>query len=335
MANLQNHNRAAISRIAREHDRTASSYKNFVDTQRTRQNYTYGVGNAKQVCEAIDQRCAEIMSNRKMQTQTNVASEWLITYPAVECDQQKYKTGDLRKDGSPVTRPYNRPRNPAQCRAFFDEIWTFCQERYGKENCIAGFVHLDESTPHLHLILVPEATSRKTGNRTVSSASLMTRNELRDFHRDLDKHMRERFGEKAAGWILNGRTKGGYTLDELKTRSRDEARMRARKGAISAREQALDKRDKELEARSQGLTEARLELDEKMPTVARREKALQEKETALSKREEDLQKREAMLARREAETERFIALGRQAAAVQISEGISADRRRGYEPWLEN
>ena len=38
---------------------------------------------------------------------------------------------------------------------FFEHCAKFFTERYGKENIISAVVHLDETTPHMHLNLMP------------------------------------------------------------------------------------------------------------------------------------------------------------------------------------
>ncbi len=38
---------------------------------------------------------------------------------------------------------------------FFHDCTMFFAEKYGKENIISAVVHVDETTPHLHLNIVP------------------------------------------------------------------------------------------------------------------------------------------------------------------------------------
>ncbi|MCH3737880.1 plasmid recombination protein, partial [Campylobacter coli] len=44
---------------------------------------------------------------------------------------------------------------PEQEREFFKTAYDFYCEKYGKENVISAMVHKDETTPHLHLLIVP------------------------------------------------------------------------------------------------------------------------------------------------------------------------------------
>ena len=45
-------------------------------------------------------------------------------------------------------------------RDFFTECTRFFSDRYGNENIISAIVHMDETTPHLHLNLVPVRNNR-------------------------------------------------------------------------------------------------------------------------------------------------------------------------------
>ena len=42
-----------------------------------------------------------------------------------------------------------------QQREFFQRSYDFMAARYGKENILSAVVHMDETTPHMHLYLVP------------------------------------------------------------------------------------------------------------------------------------------------------------------------------------
>jgi len=50
--------------------------------------------------------------------------------------------------------------SPSEQRQFFAECTRFFAERYGEGNIISAVVHTDETTPHLHLNLIPIAGGR-------------------------------------------------------------------------------------------------------------------------------------------------------------------------------
>lgn len=179
MARTEHYKKSQLRKIVNEHDRRQSQYKNNVDLSRSGLNYNYGVSDPDECVQAVNRRVNEIMDGQYLQTQASVAVEWVVTLPK----------GLAGRD-----------------REFFDETWKFCSERYGEKNMIAGYVHMDEDSMHMHLLFVPEVTSRKTGRKTVSSASLMTKRECARFHDDFDKHCERVFGQSRL--IRNGKTIG-------------------------------------------------------------------------------------------------------------------------------
>ena len=50
--------------------------------------------------------------------------------------------------------------SPNEQQQFFAECTRFFAERYGEGNIISAIVHMDETTPHLHLNLIPIAGGR-------------------------------------------------------------------------------------------------------------------------------------------------------------------------------
>jgi hypothetical protein len=75
---------------------------------------------------------------------------------------------------------------PADCRredapAFFAAAVEFMRERYGADNVPGGFVHMDESTPHVHVPVVPVIDGKLQASKAVNRTDLQT------FHRDLGR----------------------------------------------------------------------------------------------------------------------------------------------------
>ena len=266
MAHVDHFNKQSVRNIIKEHERDTDHYKNDVDVSRSNLNFGYGHQTADDMALNIHARCNDIMQGRKMQDQTNVMSEWKITYPSWLCTEERCKIEKTHKDGTKYTveKTYHKPRDPKHVKQFFDTVYNFTVKRYGADNVMGGYVHMDETTPHIHIDLVPEATSRKTGKKTVSSASLFDKKELRNYQRDLQAEMVKVFGKDASMYILNGRTVGDYTIDELKERSRVSRKQKAREKSITEKEQALDKREQALNDREDELSvkETRLQAQE-------------------------------------------------------------------------
>lgn len=190
MAVVKHYNKKAMGRVIKEAFRELNSYKNNVDPNRSSKNYHYGKSdNAKDMQTAVQNRVNEIMEGRNVQDKTNIISSWVVSLPKL-----------FEKEKS---------------KEFFDTVYEFCVNRYGEKNVIDGIVHMDEDNPHIHIFLVPEATSRKTSLNTVSSASKFTRTELAKFHTDLDKFCEQRFNQSKL--VRNGKTvQNGLELDDFK-----------------------------------------------------------------------------------------------------------------------
>ncbi len=191
MAHLDSFTKADAKRVLREYFRELQDYKNNVNKDLSSENYSFcDCKSAKECLEKIQMRVNTIMQGRDIQKQTNIMSTWVITCP-------EEFVGDRDKE-----------------KAFFTHCYQFCKSRYGEANVIGAFVHNDETTPHMHVIVVPEAESRKTHKVTVSSASKFTRAELHDFHEDLEASCFKKFGKHKL--VKNGKTKGNFSLNQLK-----------------------------------------------------------------------------------------------------------------------
>lgn len=213
MAHVDSYTKADSKKILKEHFRELQTYKNNVDRTKSSENKVYGnYKNADDFMLATQRRVNDIMGGRDVQKQTNVISEWVVSLPK-----------DL---------------NEGNEERFFDTVYEFCVNRYGKQNVIGAFVHNDESNPHIHVCFVPESISRKTNKKTVSSASLLTRKELSSFHTDLEKECTSAFGKSKL--IKNGKTVANQlSMEELKQ--------------VTAREQELQQRIDYMEEYMKGI----------------------------------------------------------------------------------
>lgn len=261
MAHLENYPKQSIKKILKEHDRTATAYKNDVDLNRTHLNYGFGNCNlsAEENYKLFQKRATDIMNGRDLQSHTNIMSEWVVTYPSWLCTQEQYDTGRVDKNGNPIIKTYNKPIDDKACDMFFEITYEFAVNKYGKDNVIAGYVHKDETTPHLAIDLVPEAISRKTGEPTVSSASLFTRKHLSEFQRELEQVMYDKFHIK--GMILNGKTKGNLSTEDLKARTKQAKQLQEQEDKLNAREAELQQREKALNARTADVVNREVDLN--------------------------------------------------------------------------
>lgn len=52
-------------------------------------------------------------------------------------------------------------------RRFFEEVYNFLKECYGEKNIVSAVVHMDETTPHMHLTAVPLTDDGKLSAKTI------------------------------------------------------------------------------------------------------------------------------------------------------------------------
>lgn len=137
---------------------------------------------------------------------------------------------------------------------FFKEAYKFLNDRYGKENVISAYVHMDETTPHMHYAFVPVVQDKKHGSYKLSAKEAVTREDLKTFHKDLSDHMQHVFGRDIG--ILNEATKeGNKSIEELK---RGTAQIELQNIALKTREtlskaQKLEKVIEVAEKKKEGL----------------------------------------------------------------------------------
>lgn len=86
-----------------------------------------------------------------------------------------------------LTVPQNLPTE--KHREFFESAYRFFCQDYGKENIVMASVHLDETTPHMHLGFIPvvreKKNQKKLGQEKVSAKELLTRSYMKNLHKRL------------------------------------------------------------------------------------------------------------------------------------------------------
>lgn len=78
--------------------------------------------------------------------------------------------------------------SPEQQQDFFEETMVWSGERYGHENLVNATVHLDETTPHMYLGVVPIIDER------LSAKTLFDRKELISLQTDFVKEVGAKYG---------------------------------------------------------------------------------------------------------------------------------------------
>jgi len=191
MANVDKFTRAAIGHLCAHFERAkdeSGEYIRFgnqnIDTEKSHLNYNLAPEHNGGQVAFIRKRTSEVKCLNR--TDVNVMCSWVVTLP----------------------QGFSRDK------AFFEETYKFLSERYGAQNVISAYVHMDENQPHMHFSFVPVVVG-KNGKEKVSAKELLTKVELQRFHPSLQSALEHALGQEVP--IMNGATVGGNrTVAEMK-----------------------------------------------------------------------------------------------------------------------
>lgn len=136
-----------------------------INPERTHLNYELtdrdrSISYEKQIKKYINENK---ISKRAIRKDAVLADEWVIT-----SDKQFFENLSAERT-----------------REFFETAMRYFAENYGKSNIAYANVHMDESTPHMHMGIVPMRDGK------LSSKAMFTREELRHIQEDLPRYMNE------------------------------------------------------------------------------------------------------------------------------------------------
>ena len=143
--------------------------------------------------------------------------------------------------------------SPDEQQQFFVDCTNFFAERYGEENIISAVVHMDETTPHLHLNLIPIADGR------LCAKQLFDRKELQnlqtDFHSVVGKKWNLQRGKE--GIHAKHLDTAAYKLKKIseETVAAEEQKAIAEQAATSAEQRQVhaEQKTQQLEDRQKQL----------------------------------------------------------------------------------
>lgn len=175
-------------------------------------------------------------------------------------------------------------------RDYFKAATDFFKERYGEKNVVFATVHRDESTPHMHLGVVPVTADHK-----LSAKRIFNRKELQDLQKSLPEYLQQQGFD-----VEKGQSKNRH-LDELEYKTK-QAEVRA--------EQAQSKAD-----------EAEKRLVEKRSRLAETEKAVDTLVSTGAQKQQEIKKATKTLAVRAAQEIQLKA--QHVTALQTARKVAA------------
>ena len=93
------------------------------------------------------------------------------------------------------TPDWLKEKSREEQRAYFSHAYQFFEDNFGKENIISAVVHMDETTPHMHLCFVPITKEGKLSAKTM----LGNQKSLSEWQTAYHAHMSARWPELERG----------------------------------------------------------------------------------------------------------------------------------------
>lgn len=156
-------------------------------------------------------------------------------------DENKSTSRAVRKDAVLINewiitsdRKFFENLSDEDTKKFFITAKEYFEENFGEENIRYATVHLDESTPHLHMGIVPFDKDKK-----LSAKRVFNREALRNVQEDLPKLLQEKGFDIERG--LEGSDRKNLTVPEFKKLKEAEKEI----------ERAIDRKKNELKAYTQ------------------------------------------------------------------------------------
>ena len=204
MAHLTKYKKNQLTHILKHDERAKDSNGDYIkfgnksiDTSRTHLNYNLherndGLSDYEYILSKGKQHLAKNVINRD---DVNWVGSWVVTLPK-----------SLEKEGLELQRK------------FFEEATDFLEKRYGYDNIVGAYVHNDETTPHMHVKVLPIFYDEKKKKMRMSAKDVFDKAELGIFHADLEKHMKQAFGYEVGirGNSFSKDEKASKRTEELK-----------------------------------------------------------------------------------------------------------------------
>ena len=240
VCHMEKYHKTDIAPVEQENERDENYLANNpqIDCTRTRNNYN-----------VIKRQCTYIQHINKRITELDLPTKVrkdavLMCSFVVGSDREFFKSMSEREQ-----------------EKFFADCTHFFADRYGEENIISAVVHMDETTPHLHLNLIPIAEGRLCAKQLFDRKALQTLQT--DFHSVVGKK-----------WNLQ-RGKEGSTAKHLDTMSYKVKKMKDEAVAAVLQASEAERRKEAAEQNQAHAEQATHKLEEKREQLQREVAPLQ------------------------------------------------------------
>ncbi len=236
----------------------------------------------------------------------------------------------------------------AEIEQWAKDVYDWCVQRYGQENVIGFQVHLDESSPHIHALIVPVGQRAKSGRECVMWSAKFGKNRyeygqiLREMHTSLYEEVGSKYGLER-GDSIEGRNvqhlhKRDYIRSVVQQAKLAEKAVKSLQTMVRRLESQISHKQNVLEQMEEELASGRIALldyEEKRSDIQRQ---LAEYQTKLDDKAAKLNLKERELERLTKDEERVSAVVRpfRNHKVDFEPPRITDRPPmfGVEKWLD-
>lgn len=163
--NTQKNKMSDVKGKEMEQDRKGRKSNPDIDDTRTNMNYDL-VESDKTLYQRVKERVDEVRSVSRIQKNSVVDFSNIITVP-----KEQYEEWGLERS-----------------KDYLKEVYNYFCEEFGKENVVSAKVHLDETTPHMHLHFVP--VNQENGK--LQARALMTPARINKIHTEAPKYLQQK-----------------------------------------------------------------------------------------------------------------------------------------------
>lgn len=199
MAHIEKYKRAQVAPMIRHYERTmgATLERDNIDASRTRLNYE--IADTEQPHIDMEDLVAQLVElhnahGRAIRSDAVVMADLVITMPK----------------GFPEERAVE----------FFAKAADFAEEFWAPAICPQGYVHMDESQPHMHLPIIPFDPEAQR----FRARDIITRGKLRQMHGQMEQYLRRELGMERVGVELTKQERGQRELEYTGLKAYQEAR---------------------------------------------------------------------------------------------------------------
>ena len=214
-----------LSGIFRHDFRETDNHKNQdIDPSKSNQNIELVADHKLRKRDVMDFIQKHRVGSRKVRRDAVVLDEWIV--------------------GS--DHGYFAKKSPEEVRKYFSDAIGYFAQKIGRENILYGNVHLDESTPHMHMGIVPITKDHK-----LSSKRVFDRNTLREIQTEFPKYMQEHGHDVVRGSEKSQRKKLSvaeykHAKEEQKEIEQQEIKNFDREIELNQREETIDNVERDI-----------------------------------------------------------------------------------------